>query len=337
MNRRKFVASSTVGMLVVTLTIVGLAFYSNIAAKASGQGLPSIINHLPADSHVVFGMNVQAFVNSPVYAQFAQQHEQEIATNLAEITAATGVDPRRDVYFVIGAARQSQLKGAGVVIASGSFDSGKIIAFINSKSKGTPPIPVNYRDRTVLMLPEADGTQLEKGIAFIDNSSEIAIGDLDSLHAVIDVAANSAPGLNANANLITLLAKANPQEMFWFAGDPSSVISKMPTNAPQLPALSAVQSIYGSLNFNASITGKIVVVAKDPTSAGQLGDFARGMIALGNMASGQNPDLAQLLKGVQIVQSDNEVDLTVTLPLDLLTKLQASRGKFGVDSPMRIK
>jgi hypothetical protein len=332
MNRRKFVVTSTVAMLAVTIAVVGLSFYFNFAAKAFGQGLPVAVHYLPADSQAVFGMNVQAFINSPVYAQIAQQHEQEIGKDLSDIVAKTGVDPRRDIDYVVAAGRPRQQNGAGVVIATGRFVPATIISFINSQ--GTA-IRVDYKGATVLMVPEANGAKLEKGVAFLSDS-EIALGDLDSLHAVIDVRAG-APGIDSNAALSALLAKLNPQEMFWFAGDASSVLSKVPATAPSIPAISSIQSIYGSVNVSAAVTIKVAVIAKDQTAAGQLADFARGLVALGNLAGGQIPNLPELMKGLQITQSANELDVSLTLPLDLLQQLQVPKGKFGVDVPLRKK
>ncbi|MGD0310651.1 MAG: hypothetical protein ABSC02_15360 [Acidobacteriota bacterium] len=331
MNRRKFVVTSTVAMLAITIAVVGLSFYSNFAARAFGQGLPAAVHYFPADSQAIFGINVQAFINSPVYAQIAQQHEQEIGKDLSDIVAKTGVDPRKDIDYVVGAGRQNQQKGAGVVIAVGRFVPATIISFINSSSQGNA-IRVDYKGATVLMVPEANGSKLEKGVAFLSDA-EIAVGDLDSLHAVIDVRAG-APGIDSNSALSALLAKLSPQEMFWFAGDPSSVISKVPATAPSIPAISSIQSIYGSLNVNAAVTGKVVVIAKDQTAAGQLADFVRGLIALGNLAGGQNQNLADLMKSLQVTQSANELDLSLTLPLDLIQKLQSPQGKIGMHVPL---
>jgi hypothetical protein len=328
MIRRKFVVSSTVAMLAITIAVVGLSLHSDFAARASGQGLPVAVHYLPADSQAIFGMNVRAFINSPVYTQIAQQHEQEIGKDLADIVAKTGVDPRRDVSYVVAAGRPNQQKGAGVVIAVGSFVPATIINFINSQ--GTT-IRVDYKGATVCMVPEANGSKLEKGVAFLSDS-EIALGDLDSLHAIIDVRAG-APGIDSNPALSALLAKLNPQEMFWFAGDPSSIMSNVPATAPSIPAISSIQSIYGSVNVNAAVTMKVIVIAKDQTAAGQLADFVRGLIALGNLAGGQNPDLAELMRGLQVTQSASELDLSLTFPLDLLQKLLVPKGKFGVDVP----
>jgi hypothetical protein len=307
-------------MLVITIAVASLAFYWDFAAKAFVQDLPPAVHYLPADSQAVFGMNVQAFIASPVYAQFVQKHEQEIGKDLSEVIAQTGVDPRRDITYIIAAGRPSQQKGAGVVIAVGTFNQAAITSFI--ESKGTP-IKLDYKGAMVLMMPEAN--KPEKGIAFLSNT-EIALGDLESLKAVIDVR-SGAPGIDPNGTLSSLLAKLNPREMFWFAGDPASVLSKAPTNAP-VPALSSIQSIFGTLNLTTAVNGKITVIAKDETSAGQLADFMRGLVALGNLAGAQNPDLAALVKGVQITQSGNQFDVSVTIPLDLLQKMETAKAQI---------
>jgi hypothetical protein len=330
MNRRRFVVISTVSLVVVTLAIAGLAYYSDFAARAFTQGVPNAIRYLPSDTKAVFGMNVKKFIASPIYAQIMQKHEQQIGTDLTEFIAATGVDPRRDVDYIIGAARPSQTKGAGAVIAVGRFTPATIINFINTKyaNSNMTPVRVDYAGGTVLMLP--DTNRLEKGIAFLSDY-EVALGDLESLKAVLDVR-NGSLGVLSNATMQDLLNRVSPEEMFWFAGD-GSVLAKVPANTQFVPTLSAVQSVFGTLNLDATISGKVSVLAKDATSAGQLADFARGIIALGNLAGAQNPVLADIARGVQIAQNASQFDITITLPIDILQKLEAAKGKFGVDVP----
>lgn len=324
MNRRKFVITSTISMLVITIAVVGVALYSNFAARAFVQDLPAATHYLPADSQAVVGMNVQKFIASPAYAQLMEKHGQEIGANLDKLVAMTGVDPRRDLDYIIAAGRPSEHKGAGVAIAVGRFDTATITNYINSH---VTPIKLEYKGATVLMIPEpnASGAQLEKGIAFLSNS-EIVVGDLESIHAVLDVR-DGAPGISSNATLSSLLTKVGSQEMFWFAGD-STILSKVPANTQIMPAMSAIQSVFGTLNLTTTINGKVTVTAKDEVAAGQLADFVRGLVALGNLAGGQNPDLAALIKGVQVAQHANQFDVSITIPLDLLQKLEASKGQI---------
>jgi hypothetical protein len=326
MNRRKFVVISTLSLVAVTVAIAGLAYYSDFAAKAFSQDVPKAIRYLPSDTKAVFGMNVQKFIASPIYAQMMQKHEQQIGTDLAAFIAATGVDPRKDVTYIIGAARQVQTRGAGVIIAVGNFNPDTIINFINSKAaqvSQTSPIKVEYAGGTVLMIPETN--KLEKGIAFLSNQ-EIALDDLDSLKAVLDVS-KGALGVLGNPTMQDLLNRVSSDAMFWFAGD-GSVLAQVPATTQFAPSLSAIQSVFGTLNLDASINGKVTVLAKDATAAGQLADFVRGIVALGNLAGAQNPALAELVRGVQIVpnaQIASQFDVSITLPLDILQRLEAAK------------
>jgi hypothetical protein len=323
MNRRRFVLAATISMLVITIAVAGLAFYSNFSASAFVQGVPSAIRHFPSDTQAVFGMNVKKFIASPVYALVMQKYEQEIGKELAEITAKTGVDPRSDIDYIIGASRPAQQKGAGVVIAVGTFKQDSIINFIYSQrtpSQGTP-LKVDYNGATVLMIPEAN--KLEGGIAFLSDS-EIALGDLESLRAVLDVRYGKAGSISKDSALSELLARVGSDEMFWFAGD-ATVLSKVPAGTPLVPNLSVIQGVFGALNLSSPINGKITVVARDEASAKQLADFARGLVALGNLAGGQNPEIAALARGFQITQAASQLEISLTLPVEILTKLDAAK------------
>jgi hypothetical protein len=325
MNRRRFVLTSTVSMLVITLVVAGLAFYTNFTANAFVQGVPGAVRYFPAETQAVFGINVERLISSPVYTQMIQNHEQAIGQDLTDFIAKTGVDPRKDIQYIIGATSAAQPRG-GAVIAVGTFNQAGITAFINTK--GTP-IPVDYYGAQVLMFPEAN--QLQKGIAFL-SPTEIAVGDLDSLHSVLDVSKGRAVGISNNAAMTELLGRVGSSEMFWFAGD-ATLLSKIPvTNTQYVPNLSAIQNVFGTLSLNSAITGKISITAKDAASAQQLSDFAKGLIALGNLAGAQNPDLAKLVAGIQVAQSAQaatQFDINITIPLDLLTKLESAKAALG--------
>ncbi len=332
MNHRKFVVASTVLMLAAAGIVAGLAFYSNFSATASISKLPAAVGYLPRDVQAVFGMNVQKFVASPVYAQFQKTHGEEIGKNLAEFIAKTGVDPTKDVLYVVaGGSLGSERKGTGVVIAvaTGRFNKDTIVSFIKSQ---VVPIPVDYDGATVLMIPEKNGEKLEKGIAFLSDA-EIALGDLDSLKAVLDVRFRRADNISRNPTLGPLIDSLNPTEMFWFAGDAASILSKAPaqTNTPLGGNISAIVNVVGTLNLDDAVRGKITVTAKDKASAGKLADVARGFIALGQLATEQDPNLTALLNGVSIAtdaKEETKLHLVVNFPFELLEKLEHARPRL---------
>jgi hypothetical protein len=309
-------------MFLVAGTVAGLALYTSIGVNASIPGLPEAVSYLPADCQAVFGMNVKNFIASPVYARFEEKHGREFGADLAEFITKTGVDPRRDVSYVIAAVTSHERgKGKGVAIAVGRFNSAAITTFINTKGS---PIEVNYKDAKVLMIPEDAGNRVEKGIAFL-TESEMALGDLESLKAVLDVRGKSAPGIESNATLWPLLNKLDSDQMFWFAGDAASILSKAPTTTPFGNSISAIQNVVGTLNLTDVVSGNITATARDATSAQRIADVVKGFIALGQLAMEQNTELTELMKGVSITQLENEIRLDVSFSIDLLERLENAR------------
>jgi hypothetical protein len=322
MNRRRFVFTSSILMILIAGVVTGLALYSTYIVSASLPGLPEAVAYLPAESHAVFGMNVRKFVDSPVYAKFEAKHGQRIAADLADFIARTGVDPRRDLSYVVAGGRAVDHEGKGVIIAVGRFNTAAITTFIETH---VVPIRVDYKGAVVLMFPEKNGTEVEKGVAYL-SESEIALGDLESLKEVIDVRLGGSPGILSNATLAPMVKALNPEEMFWFAGDAAAILAKAPAHTPFVDSISSLQTVMGTVNLTDAVNGRITATAKDDDSARKLADVARGFVALGQLAGNQHADLAELMKGISVTQDRNAVRLLVNFPLDLLEKLE--QGKF---------
>jgi len=326
MSRRKFVVTSTCLMLAVAAAVVGMALYTNLVVSADIPGLPKAVSYLPAECDAVFGINVQKFVASPFFAKIEEQHGEKIGEDLAEFIAKTGVDPRNDIDYIIAGGRKLDQKGEGVAIAVGDFNTAAITTFI--KTQGVP-IEVNYEGATVLMIPEKNGTKLEKGIAFL-SESEIAMGDLESLKDVLDVRSGNALGIESNPTIEPLLVSLNPAEMFWFAGDASRILDKAPTDTPLGGNLSAIQNVVGTLSLTDAVQGQITATARDVDSATKLADIAKGFIALGQLAVEQSPqhrELTELLQGIRITQEENRIQLLVNFPIELLEKLHQAKNQ----------
>lgn len=318
MKHRKFVITSSILIALIAALIGGLSFYSSFAVKASIPGLPEAVGFLPADTQAVFGMNVKKFVESPIYAKFEQKHGEKIGSDLADFIAKTGVDPRKDITYVIaGVKALAERKGSGAVIAVGQFDSVKITDYINSKYT---PVRVDYKGTTILLQSNKDASKIDKGIAFL-SGTEVALGDLDTLKQVIDIRGGALQGVLSNAILAGLIKGLNPSEMFWFAGEAGKILQNAPSKTTLISGLSSITEIVGTLNLTDTVTGKITATAKDDESARKLADVARGFVALGQLAGEQDPTIAEIMKGVSVTQEKNVIRLNVNFDIDLLEKL----------------
>ncbi len=336
MRHQKFVVTTTVLMFCFVAVVAGLAFYSTFNAAASAPSIPDVVHYLPAASQGVFGMNVQKFLDSPIYQKMQAKQGAAVGQDLQEFINNTGVDPRSSIRYVVAAVGRESLKEKGIVIivAKNQFNPDQITSFIYKKSTKVAPIELTHQGAKVLMFPEDNGNKIEKGIAFM-GSSAIAMGDLDSIKGVLDVRATGQGGLDSTplgqlVNTVTL----NTDDMFWFAGDASSVIAQAPTTTPMLSNFSEIQSIYGTLNLTDAVDGKITATTRTGETAEKLVQVIQGFKALGSMAlnnTTQAPELTdlvnQLVNAVQVkVIEGTKVQLSVNFPIDLLDKLETMKS-----------
>jgi hypothetical protein len=258
---------------------------------------------------------VQKFVTSPAYAKFRQKQSQPIGKDLAEFIEKTGVDPARDVSYLVGAgSSREKLKGAGAAIIVGNFNKDTITAYIRSK---TTPVEREYGGVSILMSPEPKSDNPEKGLAFLSDR-EIVLGDMESIKSILDVRGKGNKSILLNPAMAPLLDSVNPDEMFWFAGDAASALANAPVT---------IRGIVGTLNINDTVVGKITATAIDADSATKLVDVVKGFVALGQLAGDRNPDLKLLLSGLTVAQNASQISVGLSFPLDLLDKLERTRSK----------
>ncbi len=301
------------------IAIMLFPLVASAAAQDSDLALSEAIRLVPADSQAVFAMNVRQVMGSQVYERFAAAHGEAGGRALTDFIAKTGLDPRKDLTYVIGASNEEPK--SGVVIAVGTFNRAAISSFVYSK--GTPT-ELNYRGLTVLIAPEADGNRAQRGIAFLKDS-EIAVGDLVSLKAVIDATKDPSLGLNGNKTLAPLVAQVDTAGMFWFVATYPQFLAHAPGNLPLQGPATLIQSVSGTFKLTNAIQGTMTATAKDLDSATKLMQAGQGFVALGMLSGDKNPALTALMKGVGIKQDGTAIQITIDFPIDLLESLHQAR------------
>jgi len=324
MKHRRFVIASALVMIGVACAIAVLALYSSHLVRASAPSLPDALNNIPSDYQFISGINVQRFVTSPYYATLRQKQNQpqQIANDLATFIEQTGVDPTRDVSYLVFAGGSN---GQGVGIVTGTFDPDKIISFIKSKAS---PTEIEYAKVRVITVPDKNNSSVQNGIAFLSNR-EIAVGNLESIKSVLDTRAGTRKNILSNTGVSSLISNINPEEMFWFAGDASGLLARAPLSTPLGQNLSSIQSIVGTLNITDAVVGKITAVTVSSEAAAKLTDVFKGLVSLGQLSGNQNPDLKTLLDGLTVSQKDSAVTLSLNIPVALLEKLPSNGPKVS--------
>jgi hypothetical protein len=297
MKHRKNVIAST--LMIIALAVIGIVLCTNNSAKAA-PNVPDVLSILPSDCQFAFGMNVQKVVQSPIY----QKQRGQIGNDLSQFVAATGVDPEKDISYLV-AAGQANAKGSGVIVAVGSFDKDKITSFIQSAATSSI---TEYNGSQILTSAAA----YKKGLVFLGDN-KIALGDLETLKAILD-------GRTGNAKISSLILSIDTDAMFWFAGNAGQILARAPFAIPAGIKIPLIQNIVGTFNADQSAAGTITATL-DESSAKQLLDAANALISLGQTAGNQDPTLQTLLGGLKISQNSNQINLSLSFPADLLDRL----------------
>jgi hypothetical protein len=319
MKLRNAVVVSILVVLGIACAGAVTALYRDVAVKASAPDYAAGLSSIPPNYQFVFGINVQKFAQSPAYAKFQQNNP--MGNDLAVFVEKTGLNPMRDISYLVGAANSREKSGdKGIVIVSGRFSKESIVSYIRSKSS---VIEEPYGGTSVMMFPEPQSDAIKKGLAFV-NDQEIALGDLESLKAVLDIRGQESRSILSNETMAPLIRSIGPDEMFWFAGDPAGVLEKTSATAPLAASAATIKSIVGTMNIGDALTGKITATAFSSEEALKLADTIRGLIALGQLAANRNPELKGLFGGLAVSQNSAQVSVDLNFPADLLAKMQQS-------------
>ena len=319
MKLRNAVVVSILVVLGIACAGAVTALYTDVSVKASAPDYAAGLGSIPSNYQFVFGINVQKFAQSPAYAKFQQNNP--MGNDLAVFVEKTGLNPMRDISYLVGAGNSREKSGdKGIVIVSGRFSKEAIVSYIRSKSS---VIEEPYGGTSVMMFPEPQSDAVKKGLAFV-NDQEIALGDLESLKAVLDIRGQESKSILSNETMAPLIRSIGPDEMFWFAGDAAGVLAKTPATAPLAASAATIKSIVGTVNIGDALTGKITATAFSSEEALKLADAIRGLIALGQLAANRNPELKALFGGLAVSQNSAQVSVDLNFPADLLAKMQQS-------------
>jgi hypothetical protein len=320
MMLRKFFVFSILVVLGIASAGAVMALYTDYSVRASVPRLPEALSNLPSGCRFVFGVNVQRLVQSTAYAKL--RNTNELGNEMSAFTEKTGVDPARDISYVVGAGG-TKTGGEGIVVVVGKFNKDAISSYIRTKST---PIEKEYKGSTVLMVPDPrNPDSVQEGIAFL-TEREIVLGNLESIKAVLDVRGQEDKSILSNDRMMALIEEIGSEEMFWFAGDSADLLQKAPVATPLMRDVPSIKNFIGKLSVGEAVTGKIIATAQNEDSASKLADTMRGLIAFGQLAGGQNPELKSLLGGLSVSQESARVSVALNFPVDLLGKVGKARA-----------
>jgi hypothetical protein len=339
-------------------------------SKAGPADAENALKLIPKDVIAVFFIDTQRlmtidFINNLINEKESDETSDEL-TDFQEFKAKTGIDPEKDINFIVGAITGETEKGneEGVGIVNLTYNKDLLLSMIkeeiakeNEEEHGEEEegkeehklIEEEYNGFTIYTVREEceeeeeeehgeeekeHGKKHEKGgsFSFLDDSN-IAVGNENSVKSVIDVLQKKKENVFKNEGFSSLLTKIDKEAIFWGAAFiPTDAIKEAISEKPELVILEAVNAASVSLDYkNKNIIADIKIMSNDPTKNQELADNLNGYKSLGALIQIQDLNMAEILDRIEITSFPDHVNIYTSFPEDLpqtiIDKLKMEKTK----------
>lgn len=313
--------------LIVLLTAALAVGVSAATPKTGAAAAAALIKMLPKDATGVAGIDVRQLMTSEGVVKALQDPQNK--EKLDEFVKMSGIDPTKDIYYLGGGLIGAPTGTAqGAAILTLKYDKAKLQALI--KTKAPEAKEELYKGVTVYSGIDGDGQQKTRA-AFLDDT-HIVIGTETGVKGVIDASKKKAESLAKNAAMAALLKKADASAMVWAAvAVPQDLLQKAMASNAQLKILEGVTGLV--LSFNEKLDGigidlKTIGGTKEQNTT--LAQALNGFRALGAMAGGEEPIIAQAMNGIAVTSGADYTEVAISLSREVLDKLgELAKSKAG--------
>jgi hypothetical protein len=320
-KRTRYFLASASAVLVIGLCTGLLAYYSgglpSLSAAPTG---PSELSYVPADAAVVAYANVRDVMAS----QFRERLREAVPDQdrgRDELLRETGIDVEKDIDHVVACVLKKDGEDGGLVVARGNFNQTQLEALAREHGATVE----DYRGKRLLVGSVHEGRHGSKQptLAFMEPGL-VAIGDSASIKSSID-AQMSGQSVMSNDELMKLVADVDSGSNAWAVGRLDALTSQ--ANLPEEVSrqIPSIKWFAATGHIDGGFTGTLRAEARDEQAAENLRDVVRGFFALAKMQAGSDPRAAALLQTLQLSGTGTTVQLSFTVPNEVLDLLVAAR------------
>ncbi len=340
-------------------------------SKAGPANAENALKLIPKDVMAVFFIDIHRvmtieFINNLIKEKESDETSDEL-TDFQEFKAKTGIDPEKDINFIVGAITGETEKGKeeGVGIVNLTYNKDLLLSLIkeelakekeeehekqaeeeHGEKEEHEMIEEEYNGFTIYTVREEceeeehgeeekeHGKKHEKGgsFSFLDESN-IAVGNENSVKSVIDVLQKKKENVFKNEGFSSLLTKIDKEAIFWGAAlIPPDAINEVISEKPELIILEAVNAASVSLDYkNKNIIADIKIMSSDPMKNQELADNLNGYKSMAALIQIQDLNMAEILDRIEITSFPDHVKIYTSFPEDLpqtiIDKLKMEKTK----------
>lgn len=288
-------------ILIALVAILSAASCSRPPGPPAAQIDPGLSTMVPPDTILLVSINADALRKTPLYQKYLMQRE---IPQLDEFGRYTGMDPRKDLWQLLLVSDGKH----NVLFGRGNFGDDMETHLIRD---GAAMVP--YKAYHLV------GNQ-EGSVVFF-NSSTAAVGNVESLKALIDARGMSSGPPQA---IVQRMKEIPGDSQVWavYTGGGVKLPFALQGNLANVDkVLESVQDAEMHLDARNGIQGGVVLYAANDEASKKLNETLRGLIGFGRLSVPSNaPDLVQFFDGLKPSQDGPKVNLKIEESEQLLEK-----------------
>ncbi len=315
-------------VLVLSLVLVMMLLAPACKKKAAGQmNSEAMLAMVPEGPVLLMAFDFQRLAGLNFFDKALKNDWQKNAKavkdfkDYQEFVQKTGVDLQKDVFAVVGAIYGSfeSKNPEALGIINMKYDEGKLLAVF--KEKGVFTSEEAYGGRTLYTLKNEDEAK-DMRLAFL-NKANIVVGSPLQVKKALDLAAKNGKSVLQTPVMMKYVDKLDKTSMFWLAvGDIPAKVKDAPAGGMMPIDLSKAEAFTAVADFkNKTLSGELRLISNNESGNKQIADMLNGLKALGAMGAAKEPELGELLNGIQLSSAADHVKLVFSLSEELMNKL----------------
>jgi hypothetical protein len=174
-------------------------------------------------------------------------------------------------------------------------------------------------------------TKDDTSFVFYD-ANMLVTGSLDAVRASVDVKTGARPAITKNARLMDALAQNQAAAVrFALALTPAMTTGLQSSDLP-MPEFSSVTLVFGTIDVASGIDLTATLRTDNAEHAKAIAERLNGLLTMAGAFLGSTSDpkvaqIAEALKTVSVINTDADVKITGSLPMQLLNSLLSSSAK----------
>jgi len=290
------------------------------------NGKTNLLSLIPENASGIFSINLEKITKLENFDKIVNKIDKEEKKpslksfkNYQDFIEKTGIDPKKDLYSIaLGLYGEIGKSNTDIaVVINLNYNKDKILDIFEKENKDY----YEEKFKKYVIYKFLDKKKREMCFSFINNRI-IGFGPATRVKQVIDLFEGHGKSILTDEKKKPYLNDFNPESVLSFVFDFPEKIKKSEAQqgSPFKMDFSKAEILWGEVDFEENIwSGKIKLVSHDEEANKQIVNMLNGIKGMGAMAG---PEIAEILNKIDLSASADNIELTFSIPNELLKKVQ---------------